>query len=110
MGPPPFLEFRRINNGSSADYALLNCFSSIFLVSSMATGRPWGQYFTSPDITASATRASSWGLVFQPPLIAALQAMVCSKASLALDGSARPVDSRVWASSPSALSTSAGST
>ena len=53
----------------------LNCFSNSFCVNSMATGLPWGQYFTWPDMTAWATRSSSWSLVFQPPLMAALQAI-----------------------------------
>ena len=57
----------------------------------MATGRPWGQYFTLPSMTAWATRSSSWGLVFQPPLMAALQAMVWSSSSRAAAGSAPPV-------------------
>ena len=40
-------------------HARLNCFSICFFVISMATGRPWGQYFTAPDMTIRATSSSS---------------------------------------------------
>ena len=36
-------------------YALPNRFSSCCRVNSIATGLPWGQYLTAPDMTASAT-------------------------------------------------------
>ena len=81
----------------------LNCFSNSFCVNSMATGLPWGQYFTWPDMTARATRSSSWSLVFQPPLMAALQAMVCSSSSRAAAGSASPVVCRLPAQEQEAL-------
>ena len=48
---------------------------------------------------AWATRSSSWGALCQPPLMAALQAMVCSSLSRAAAGSAEPAVSSFWASS-----------
>ena len=65
---------------------------------------------TWPDMTAWATRSSSRGLVFQPPLMAALQAMVCSSSSRAAPGSAVPVVSSFWAISVRVASMSPGST
>ena len=53
-----------------------------------ATGRPWGQYFTRPAMTSRTTTSSSSCVFFCPPLMAALQAMVCSTASRAAWGSA----------------------
>ena len=53
-----------------------------------ATGRPWGQYFTRPAMTSRTTTSSSSRVFFCPPLMAALQAMVCSTASRAAWGSA----------------------
>ena len=52
-------------------------------------------------MTASATLYSSPGLFFCPPLMAALQAMVWSRASRAASGSAEPPVSSFPASSPS---------
>ncbi len=62
-----------------SNQALPKRFSSCWRVSSMATGRPWGQYLTAPDMTAWATLSSSAGLFLWPPLMAALKAMVWSR-------------------------------
>ena len=52
------------------------------------TGRPCGQYLRSSRVITSRTSASrSAGSVYQPPLIAALQATVCSSSSRRLSGS-----------------------
>ena len=45
----------------SKSHARLNIFSSSYFVSFTATGRPWGQYLTSPLMTAPATFSSSYG-------------------------------------------------
>ena len=53
------------------------------------TGRPCGQYLRSSRVITSRTSASrSAGSVYQPPLIAALQATVCSSSSRRLSGGA----------------------
>ena len=57
-------------------HARLNIFSSSYFVSFTATGRPWGQYLTSPFCTFSTSTFNSAGSDFHPPLMAALQAMV----------------------------------
>ena len=90
-------------------HARLNCFSSCFFVISMATGRPWGQYFTAPDMTSRAASSSSWAPLRQPPLMAALQAMVCISSSRAEAGSAAPVNLSRLASSDRAGSMSPAS-
>ena len=75
----------------------------------MATGLPWGQYFTCPLITSPATSSSSSRPLRQPPLTAALQAMVCNSSSRAAAGSAHPVTRSRRASSHSAPSISPAS-
>ena len=47
----------------------------------MVTGRPWGQYFTSPRSTASATGTHSRASEAFPAFTAALQAMVARVSS-----------------------------
>ena len=55
--------------------------SSAYFVTFTTTGRPWGQYRTSPLCTFSTKIFHSAGSLVQPPLMAALQAPVCSSAS-----------------------------
>ena len=67
----------------------MNIFSTWYLLSFTATGRPWGQYWISPDWTRSTRRRSSAGSVYIPALMADLQAMLDSRLSRAASGSAR---------------------
>ena len=73
----------------------LNCFSSCFLLKDMQMGLPWGQYFKSSRLMTCCTRASSsFSSLYQPALMAALQATVCSSASRTVSGCSRRPDSR----------------